>query len=425
MQRTSHFFNASEVTEAQIIEWASQFDPCVFFNSHSDHNPQYAGGHTYQLLLGVGQLHGFESTKNSFEKLQSSLNTHADWHFGMLSYDVKNELEDLSSAHKDYHQLPHMHFFCPETVIYIKNGQLCISTVHSAPNIWKEIKNTNPSNYTTPPLTFTPRISKQAYISKVNHLLNHIQQGDIYEANFCQEFYSENVSIHPAKLYTQLASTSPTPFAGYYRNKANHLMCASPERYIQKKGTQIISQPIKGTIKRGSSATQDEQLKTQLYHSQKDRSENVMIVDLVRNDLSRVAQKNTVNVDELFGIYSFSNVHQMISTISCQVDPKLPITEIIKHTFPMGSMTGAPKIMAMKLIEKYEVTKRGLYSGAIGYISPTGDFDFNVVIRSLQYNNQNQYLSYMVGGAITQNSTAEQEYDECEVKAAAIRKLFS
>ena len=149
-----------------------------------------------------------------------------------------------------------------------------------------------------------------------------------------------------------------------------------------------------------------------------------MIVDLVRNDLSRIAVKNTVKVDELFGIYTFDQVHQMISTISCEVKAETTIKDILQATFPMGSMTGAPKIRAMKLIEKFEETKRGLYSGAIGYISPEGDFDFNVVIRSIQYNTLKMYLSFMVGGAITIASDAELEYQECLVKAKALFEVL-
>lgn len=425
MHRNSHFFDLSQVTIAQIIEWANRFNPCVIFNSHSEQNAKYAGGQTYDLLLGVGKINTVESNKNSLEKLQYALNTSGDWYFGMLSYDLKNELEALNSHNYDQYEVPHLHFFCPETVVYIKNKELCISTIHNAKTIFKEIQAVvTSSTNRIPQLQFTPRISRTEYIKKVNQMLQHIQHGDIYEANFCQEFYAEKVDINPSELYKTLTNTSPTPFAGFYKHNHHYLMCASPERYIQKQGNKIISQPIKGTIKRGNTAMQDADLKKRLYHSAKDRSENVMIVDLVRNDLSRIALKNSVNVDELFGIYSFSNVHQMISTVSCHVDEDLPITEIIRHTFPMGSMTGAPKIMAMQLIEKYETTKRGLYSGAIGYISPSGEFDFNVVIRSLQYNSQKKYLSYMVGGAITQNSTAEQEYEECEVKAAAIRKVL-
>jgi para-aminobenzoate synthetase component 1 len=221
-----------------------------------------------------------------------------------------------------------------------------------------------------------------------------------------------------------LLQKSPTPFASYFKYDHQYLLCASPERFIKKSGDKLFSQPIKGTIKRGVDEAEDAQLKNELLHSEKELAENLMIVDLVRNDLARSSKTGSVNVDELFGIYSFKQVHQMISTVSSIIKNDTHIIDAIKHAFPMGSMTGAPKIMAMELIEKYETTKRGLYSGAIGYIAPNGDFDFNVVIRSLQYNAATKYLSYEVGSAITFDSIAEQEHDECLLKAKAIMDVL-
>ncbi len=149
-----------------------------------------------------------------------------------------------------------------------------------------------------------------------------------------------------------------------------------------------------------------------------------MITDLVRNDLSRIADKGSVHVDELCEIYTFEQVHQLISTVSCTVSPEIPSVEVLEKTFPMGSMTGAPKISAMQIIESLEDAKRGLYSGAIGYFSPHGDFDFNVVIRSILYNSAEKYLSFSVGSAITINSTPEKEYEECLLKARAMRQVL-
>lgn len=203
-----------------------------------------------------------------------------------------------------------------------------------------------------------------------------------------------------------------------------YLMSASPERYIKKEGTKIISQPIKGTAKREDDFILDSILKNNLVTDQKERSENVMIVDLVRNDLSQTATKGSVKVEELCKIYTFDQVHQMISTVTSQVAENTHPIDIIKSTFPMGSMTGAPKISAMKIIETLEETKRGLYSGAVGYISPSGDFDFNVVIRSILYNASNKYVSYSVGGAITAKSDPLNEYEECLLKAKAMRTVL-
>ena len=236
--------------------------------------------------------------------------------------------------------------------------------------------------------------------------------------NFCQEFFVENAALNPATLFHDLNALAQTPFAAFYKLNDTYIMCASPERFLKKSGQKLTSQPIKGTSKRGNTGGEDLDLKNELQNDPKNRSENVMIVDLVRNDLGKISETGTVKVNELFGIYSFPSVHQMISTIESTLKHDLPFTEALRQTFPMGSMTGAPKIRAMQLIEQYERTRRGVYSGAIGYITPTGDFDFNVVIRSILYNSMRQYASFQVGGAIIADSDAEKEYTECQIKAA-------
>ena len=269
------------------------------------------------------------------------------------------------------------------------------------------------------------RISKEEYISTIEKLLTHIKRGDCYEINYCQEFYAEEANIDPLHVYNRLMEVSPNPFSCYYKLKDKYVICASPERFIQKRGNRILSQPIKGTAKRDlTNQGKDQVLKKQLFESEKDKSENVMVVDLVRNDLSRVCKVGSVEVDELFGVYSFPQVHQMISTIKGELIDGISFAEIIKACFPMGSMTGAPKRRVMELIELYEKTKRGIYSGAVGYINPEKDFDFNVVIRSILYNATNQYLCYLVGGGITFYSDPENEYAECLLKATAINKVL-
>jgi para-aminobenzoate synthetase component 1 len=270
------------------------------------------------------------------------------------------------------------------------------------------------------------RFSKEDYIATVEQLRRHILRGDCYEVNFCQEFYAEGVALDPLAVYHSLSEASPNPFGGYYKLTDKYLLCASPERYLKKEGSHILSQPIKGTSKRSpADKAQDEQNRLRLYESPKDRSENVMVVDLVRNDLSRVCREGTVTVEELFGIYSFPQVHQMISTISGELVAGTGFTDILRASFPMGSMTGAPKKRVIELIAQYERSRRGLFSGALGYITPEGDFDFNVVIRSILYNHASGYLSYQAGSGITFYSDAEQEYEECLVKAAAIKKVLA
>jgi para-aminobenzoate synthetase component 1 len=268
------------------------------------------------------------------------------------------------------------------------------------------------------------RLPKDYYLKSVENIKNHIKIGDVYELNFCQEFYCNDAKINPFQTYLKLNAISEMPFSSFFKLDDIFLMCASPERYLQKTGTKIISQPIKGTSRRFDDSKEDELSKTELRNNQKEVSENVMIVDLVRNDLSRTASPKSVKVEEFCKVYSFPKVHQMISTISSELAPKYSWTDVLKTTFPMGSMTGAPKVKAMELIEKYEKTKRGLYSGSVGYVTPDGDFDFNVVIRSIQYNQSKKSLSFITGSAITILSDAEKEYEECLLKAQAIFEIL-
>jgi para-aminobenzoate synthetase component 1 len=269
------------------------------------------------------------------------------------------------------------------------------------------------------------RISKENYLEKASKILEHIHRGDIYEANFCMEFFVENATINPLEKFQKLNEISKSPLAVYFKNNNHFLLSASPERYLKKDGETLISQPIKGTSKRYSDPIEDENSKNQLALDPKERSENIMVSDLVRNDLSRTAQKGSVKVTELCGIYSFEQVHQMITTITSKIDSQYSAVEVIRTTFPMGSMTGTPKVSVMKIIEELEETKRGLYSGAVGYFTPNGDFDFNVVIRSILYNQENKYISFSVGSAITSLSVPENEYEECLLKAKAMREVLS
>ncbi len=373
------------------------------------------------------------SQKANLIALANTTNVKAKgWQFGFVSYDYKNQIEpQLSSNNLDNVQFAEKHFFSPELVFEIAKNEVIIhyeTTIYSSEQVtelFNEITEIELNSNLNQSIKVTPRLTKAEYLDKVKALQQHIQLGDIYEVNFCQEFYAEQVEINPLSLYLKLNKKSPTPFSCFVKHNDNYLLCASPERFIKKTGDKIISQPIKGTIKRGGSEAEDEALKIQLKNDPKERAENVMIVDLVRNDLSKIAQKGSVNVDELCEIYTFPQVHQMISTVSANVEKEMDFDTILKATFPMGSMTGAPKVRAMELIEEYETTKRGLYSGTVGYIDANGDFDFNVVIRSIAYNKNNNYLSYMVGGAITALSDPEKEYEECMLKAKAMLEVLT
>lgn len=425
-------YNLSDFTNlVQALTFLSEdYDTGCFFNSH--HNLFRADKNTYssyRFLAAVGVVKEINSNFNhTLTDLENILNQDKCWHFGFFSYDLKNKIEKLNSNNIDFLFWPDLYFFQPEHILVISDNQLeILSHEKSDKNpdfIYNVLKKKDANSITRKPQHYDlkPRLSKSEYISKINKIKEHILRGDIYEINFCQEFFTQ-AEFDPFTGYLKLSEVSPTPFSCFFKLNNKYLLSASPERYLKKQGAQIISQPIKGTSKRGLTQDEDELFKSMLLRNKKERAENIMIVDLVRNDLSRIARKGSVKVDELCGIYSFKQVNHLISTVSALLATD-SIEEIIRSTFPMGSMTGAPKIKAMRLSEKYESTKRGLYSGSVGYITPEKDFDFNVVIRSLQYNKENNYLSYMVGGAITFLSQADKEYKECLIKALALEDML-
>lgn len=386
---------------------------------------------SYQTLVGVGCIDSITcSSRGAFKQLEAFKNKHKDWLFGFLGYDLKNELEGLNSNHKDILEFPDLCFFVPQLVFEISDSEVCLHAYHitqaNAIKLVNDIQNhqINPEKAVEQKTVLTARDTKEAYLQKAQTFLNHIHRGDIYEANFCTQFFAHQAQLDPQKAFHDLNNISEPPFAVYARFEDHYVICASPERYLKKKGDKLISQPIKGTARRSSDPVEDEALKALLLNDPKERSENVMIVDLVRNDLSKTAVKGSVIVEELFGIYTFKQVHQMISTISATLTGQYSVIEAIKTTFPMGSMTGAPKISAMKIIEQNESFKRGLYSGAIGYFNPTGDFDFNVVIRTILYNENLKTLSFAVGSAITAAAIPEKEYEECFLKARALIEVL-
>ncbi len=340
---------------------------------------------------------------------------------------LKNEIEQLTSTHEDKIGFPEIFLFQPKIVIECRNNEAVISCINFSPQkIFAEIENFKiDENQNNLHVELTPRISKENYLTIISQLQKHILRGDCYEINFCQEFFAEEAVIAPLDVYNKLSSISPAPFSAFYKVHDKYLFCASPERYLKKTGNKIIAQPIKGTLRRNiNDKVKDNLLSEQLYNSEKDRSENVMIVDLIRNDLSKICKEGTVKVDELFGIYSFPQVHQMISTVKGESNDSIDFADMLKATFPMGSMTGAPKRKVMELIEKYEHSKRGIYSGCLGYISPNGDMDFNVVIRSIMYNTSEKYLGCQAGSAITFYSNAEEEYAECLLKISAMKEAL-
>ena len=410
----------------QLVAWGQQFREVTFLESNSFLD-EFS---SFDCVLAVDAFTSIKTDyHNAFEDLKQYQQTIKDWLFGYLSYDLKNDIEQLQSSNDDGLDFPDLFFFQPKKILLLKGNQLEIQYLNlcddEVEEDFEEINNWVLYKEITPSVVeVQQRVTKQNYLDKVSKLLKHIHQGDIYEANFCMEFFAEKASINPLEKFLKLNEISQAPFTVFFKNNKQFLLSASPERYLKKEGENLISQPIKGTAKRFLDPIEDEKSKTNLAQDPKERAENIMIADLVRNDLSRTAQKATVVVKELCGIYSFLQVHQMISTITSKIDPQYSAVDALRTTFPMGSMTGAPKLSAMKIIEELEESKRGLYSGAVGYFLPNGDFDFNVVIRSILYNQENQYVSFSVGSAITSLSIPENEYEECLLKAKAMLEVL-
>ncbi|MDD2675237.1 MAG: anthranilate synthase component I family protein [Flavobacterium sp.] len=411
----------------QLLFWSQQFREIIYLDSN-DYPQNYS---SYDCVLAVDAFTSIKTDyQNAFEDLKQYQQSTKDWLFGYLSYDLKNDIEQLQSTNFDGLDFPDLYFFQPKKLFLLKGNQLEIQYLNMCDDEveedFVEIVEIGKSKIEIEELvTIQQRIPKKKYLQKVSKVLEHIQQGDIYEANFCMEFFAENATIDPIEKFIKLNEISQPPFAVFFKNNKHFLLSATPERYLRKEGERIVSQPIKGTAKRFSDPIEDEQSKRQLALDPKERAENIMITDLVRNDLSRTAQKGSVEVQELCKIYSFLQVHQMISTVTSKLDAQYSVVDVLKTTFPMGSMTGAPKISVMKIIEQLEETKRGLYSGSVGYFTPNGDFDFNVVIRSILYNQEKKYISFSVGSAITSQSIPEKEYEECLLKAKAMREVLS
>ena len=421
-QHQQYLLQAPEAFQVKALHWASTFSHCHYFNHNQITFPH--GAFPKLVAAGVHKAPDF-SGLDDFTTLRTFWEQERDWLIGYLGYDLKNQVEKLESSNPDSLENPDINFYIPTHILLFSQDQVDIYSYENPEGVFLAINSTPVSGFIDhlpgiSELPLKPRIDEPEYLDTVKRLRQHIEEGDLYEMNFCLEYWGKTKKLHPLKTYLQLIEKSPTPFSVYQKMDHQHLMCASPERFLKKQGNKLVSQPIKGTIRRGKNTLEDQQLKQQLATDEKEIAENMMIIDLVRNDLARSCKPGTVQVEEFFGIYTFQQLHQMISTISGELRKDIHFIDAIRNAFPMGSMTGAPKVKAMELIEYYEKSKRGLYSGAVGFIQPDGDFDFNVVIRSLLYNSRSSVLSFQVGSAITYDSLPEKEYQECQLKGEAM-----
>ena len=394
---------------------AANFTYACILDSCDLNTGVYSGN--YEFIAGFGA----DEICNDLDMLSKSLSSKNEWWLGVLPYDLKNDFEDLTSNNREVITQEQLVFFRPKLLITIdKNGVVTIETGSLTDEFWQVQSQLDEKVLGDEEF----RHQKEDYIDKIETIHNLIRRGIVYELNYCLPFTQRAQTFNPYLFQIQLLKKSPVPMASFLKVEDDFLCGASMERFLLKKNEKLISQPIKGTIRKGNSVEEDQLLITELKNSEKDRAENVMIVDLVRNDLGRICEPGSITVDELFGIYSYLQVHQMISTITGKIKPNQSFKDTLRATFPMGSMTGAPKISAMQQIEELEDFKRGWYSGSVGYIAPNGNFDFNVVIRSLRYNAKLHKLAYFAGGAITIDSEAESEWNEVKLKTKAITELL-
>ena len=372
--------------------------------------------------------------------LEESGRSHA-WSFGWLGYDLHESLALASPEECPPAVPPHpgnwplMCWWEPEVVVEWVPGESLPTLVAGQDVAWANdvMDVLQSASRSSTPLdssedgweALVPLWSQEEYCTKFDAVQSALRRGDIYEMNLCMPWKGKAPGAASWSMFERLAADTKAPHSAYIQAGAWRTLCASPERFLAKRGNKLHSQPIKGTVKRGASPEEDQALKTALANSEKEQAENVMIVDLVRNDLSRVAANRSVTVDELFGIHTFATVHQMISSVSCTLRPDATPLDVMRATFPMGSMTGAPKLSAMACIAELEGQGRGVYSGALGYVSPEGDWDLNVVIRSLMHHADSGRVDATFGGAITLLADATSEYEECLLKAKALRQCLA
>lgn len=346
---------------------------------------------------------------------------------GYFSYDLLHLLEDIPSRTVDDIGFPDCHMAFYDTVIAFDNHEnkgyivsITENKVDDVIELLKKVGTAHPistqysigADSNTPLQTST--FTKEAYIKAIQKAMEYIAAGDIYQVNLSQRFLTE-VDTAPYDLYLRLREASPAPFSAYLDFGKAAVLSSSPERFLKVDGKSIETSPIKGTRPRGKNPEEDKRLKKELEQSEKDRSEHIMIVDLERNDLGKVCKYGTVRVKDEMDIQSFAQVHHMVSTVVGELKEGIGLMDIMKATFPGGSITGAPKVRAMEIIEELEPVKRGVYTGSIGYIGFNGKMDMNIAIRTLSVKDGNAFFS--VGGGIVADSDPKAEYQETLDKA--------
>lgn len=397
----------------QLLKWADIKYPYVaYFNPNDQPYPE--GGFKHLLFAGetAVSLDNIESLPSGYPKA------------GIISYDQKNRYEKLSSSNPSFFPSPDSLFFTPTLSVEIQGNEAILKHPHPEKIYQAVSQHKQEIGFSSSFSHIKCSHNQESYRHVFEKIQEHIVQGDIYEMNYCMAYNGTFSAIDPVDLYWDLCKISPMPFSAYFKAGDLVVVGASPERFLKKKGNLLIAQPMKGSIRRGHTAQEDAFLRKSLLLSEKERAENLMIVDLMRNDLSKIAQTGKIAVNELFGVYAFKQITQMISTVSCVLKDDINFARIIESTFPMGSMTGAPKIKCMELIDHYETFKRSWFSGTLGYIDEDGDFDFSVIIRSIILDRRSEKFYFGVGSAITYDANPEDEFQECLLKAQALLRVL-
>jgi para-aminobenzoate synthetase component 1 len=390
---------------------SSQYDTLAYFNPN--HNTNYPH-QPFESYLCFGSVTHGTIQANDIQKLQDIHSN--DWLIHHLSYHFFHP-----NLKKSPLEFPDAFYFVPENIWRLHTETNIIEVIKGINPL--ALKNITPTTSFFDPVYANPLISKTDYIDAIQEIKNELHLGNVYEMNYCIPFLG-NGKIDPIKKYMLLNSFTEAPFSCYIKYYEAHIISASPERFLKKIDNTIITQPIKGSSKRSSNPIQDEKNKQHLSLSEKERAENTMIVDLVRNDLSITAKAGSVTVSELFGLYTFKNIHQMISTVESELDEKqYSFIECLQQAYPMGSMTGAPKHNALKIINEKEICGRGPFSGSVIIKTPHG-IDSNVLIRSIFYNNQTESVYFQAGSGITVYAQADEEYKECMLKAYTLLKTL-
>jgi len=427
MNRIPKTYIDNTVTTDSIKALAADYDDVFVLDSCSVSDSRGIG--RYQILIGLGEIAKLEfavSEVIDWERVDQFI-IENPWVFFVVSYDCKNQIHGLSSNNRDFMQWPLLTLVAAQTVVGLNTQNELMIWADNADEIRSQLLNVGdkPQVDNSSVDGMSSSMDKGEYLEKVRAIKHEIELGNVYEMNLCVEYTLGNFKLGSSlSMFNSLTQYSPVPFAAFVKTKNRHIMCASPERFLAKRDDNLYSQPIKGTSSRFDDDESDKRSRDVLMTSEKERAEHIMIVDLVRNDLAKNSVAGTTEVEELFGIYSFAQVHQMISTVKSRLKSGMNWSKIIRNTFPMGSMTGAPKHIAMEFIDAMENASRGWYSGSVGYIDPDGDFDCNVVIRSILYDSRRSKGSFSVGGAITYDSDPDAEFEECQLKASAIRKVF-